>query len=265
MQQKIINLKNFKKRQTKEQQTVSSAQATWPHQLRNGKNKISFANQPYAKPIRAIKTNASADGALRIAPTFFANARPAQTKNTPDAAKKEVAEPVQKIKTQNAPDATTISDTPLAPLLSWSAPEHRNEIPTANTKLALGAGAFALLGYAVYSQNYLFAVVILLFSFVWHAYAHRPGRIVDFMITARGVTIQNRLYEFQDLQSFWIFFDPPRAQTLSLESKKTLMPFLKIPLGKTSPNKLREILVKFIPEKKQEETLTEILSRRFGL
>ncbi|MBU6415008.1 hypothetical protein KGQ34_02080 [Patescibacteria group bacterium] len=264
MQQKVIDLKKIKKGHAEQQQTVSSV-TTWPQQLRNAKSKISFANQTYAKPIRVVKTNASATGALRSAPTFFPNAKLAQTKNLPEAAKKEIAEPTQKIKTQNMSNTPMISETPFAPLLSWSAPEHQNEIPTADAKLWLGAGSLALLGYAVYAQNYLFAIIILLFGFVWYAYAHRPSRMIDFAVSVRGVTVQTRLYEFQDLQSFWIFFDPPRIKELSLESKKTLMPFLKIPLGETSPVKLRELLVKFIPEKKQEETLTEILSRRFGL
>lgn len=267
MNQKVIDLKKLKRSQAEEQQ-ITSPIVSWPKQLRNGKNAISFANQTYTKPVRIIKTNASATEALRSAPQFFKNTQPAPTQNLPKS-QKEIPTPATKNNQpageQNALDAPAISETPLASLLSWSAPEHQNEIPAAEIKVLLGIGALALLGYAVYAQNYLFAIIILLFSFVWYAYAHRQSHMIDFVITARGIKIQDRLYEFQDLQSFWIFFDPPRIKELSLESKKTLMPFLKIPLGETSPVKIRELLIKFIPEKKQEETLTEILSRRFGL
>jgi hypothetical protein len=42
------------------------------------------------------------------------------------------------------------------------------------------------------------------------------------------------------------------------------MPALKIPLGSTNPLQVREILIRFLPEKKQDDTIIDILSRRLG-
>lgn len=267
MQQKIIDLKKIKRSQ-EEQQTPSPA-ITWPKQLRSASNKASPAHQRYIKPLRIVKTSAPASEALQSAPSFFKNIPATQTKNPPKAPQKETPAPPAKTNLQtdrqNTPTPSTASEIPLAPLLSWQAPERKNETPAQNTKIILGTGALAFLSYAVYTQNYLFAIIIALAGFVWYAYAHQSPRLIEYAVTARGVQIQNRLYEFQDLQSFWIFFDPPHVKELSIESKKTFMPFIKIPLGDTKPTALREQLIKFIPEKKQEETLTEIVSRRFGL
>ncbi len=264
MQQKIIDLKKLKKGQAEQQRTPSPDMA-WPKRLRRIDNKTSQINREFTKPLRIIKTSAPTIKVLRNAPSFFKNVPLTPTQNLPKAPQKETVTPTARTEEQNTLNSSTISETPFAPLLSWQAPERQNETPAQNTKIILGLGTLAFLSYSIYTQNYLFAIVIALASFVWYAYAHQPPHRIDFAVTTRGIKIQNRLYEFQDLQSFWIFFDPPHVKELSIESKKTFVPFLKIPLGETKPTAVREQLIKFIPEKKQEETLTEIVSRRFGL
>jgi hypothetical protein len=42
------------------------------------------------------------------------------------------------------------------------------------------------------------------------------------------------------------------------------MPAVSIPLGDTDPNILREHLLKFVKEKRHEESITETLSRLLG-
>lgn len=202
-------------------------------------------------------------------PPFFKHASAVAARHTANAPQGKISLSAGKTnlpaREQIVPSPVPVLETPLATLLSWQTHERHNETPTQNIKIALGTVTAALLGYSLYTQNFLFSIVIVLASFVWYAYAHRPPHQIDFAITTRGIQIQNRLYEFGDLKSFWIFFDPPHVKELSIESKKTFMPFLKIPLGDMKPTIVREQLIKFIPEQKQEETLTDIVSRRFGL
>jgi len=91
-------------------------------------------------------------------------------------------------------------------------------------------------------------------------YAVRPPRTLKFHLTERGVLIEKTLYPWQSLKSFWVFYNPPLHKDLSLESKKAFMPYIKIPLGKTEPVKVREIVIKFLPEIEQEESLIDNLS-----
>lgn len=151
-----------------------------------------------------------------------------------------------------------------APLFEWTGGN-----PTLNTEERRGqniiiiGGAFVIALVAFFMGNYLLAIFIALAAFVLYAGAGRKPSAVQCAITPRGVKIENRVYEFSDLKSFWIFYDPEDIKELSLESKKTMMPYIRAPLGDTDPVKLRETLLKFIPEKKHEESLTDIIGRKF--
>jgi len=83
---------------------------------------------------------------------------------------------------------------------------------------------------------------------------------MKFALTERGVLIEKTLYPWQNLQSFWIFYNPPLHKDLALESKKAFMPRIKIALGKTDPSQVRDIVKKFLPEVEQEESLIDNLS-----
>lgn len=149
-------------------------------------------------------------------------------------------------------------------LFAWSVEEKipsEEERKGRNIIIMGGAGVIALA--ALFWGNYLLVIFIALAAFVLYAGAGRKPGAVKCAITPRGIKIENRVYEFSDLKSFWLFYEPPEIKELSLESRKTAMPYIKVPLGDTDPVKLREMLMKFIPEKKHEESLTDIIGRKF--
>ena len=90
-------------------------------------------------------------------------------------------------------------------------------------------------------------------------YSARPAEIISASISTQGVTVKKDLYPWANIKSFWIF-EKSYKKEISLELKRQFMPFLKIPLGDIEPAKVREILLKFIPEKEQEESFIDNLS-----
>lgn len=149
-------------------------------------------------------------------------------------------------------------------LLTWEAPEF---IPDAAGALALLLfGGLLLLGGigAALFKNFVFAILLGIAGGLLIAQAFRMPRTVRLAITSRGIRIQNRLYEFESLASFWIFYDPPLTTELALLSKKTFMPVIRVPLGGTDPVPLREILLRFLAEKRQEESAIDIIAKRLG-
>ena len=78
----------------------------------------------------------------------------------------------------------------------------------------------------------------------------------------KGLKIDENIYAFDHLKSFWIFYDPPEIKFLSIESKKIFMPRIIIPIADENPNKIREFLLKYLPEIEQRESLIDILARR---
>jgi len=120
-------------------------------------------------------------------------------------------------------------------------------------------GVFALL-----TDNYLFLVVIITGFVSFYVYARKSPRIVRFRIDEKGVEVDGRLHEYTDLRSFWLFYNPPLEKTLSIRGKKTFFPYLKIPLDKENPTEIRKYLLKFIPEKRHQESIIGILMKRIG-
>jgi len=142
-------------------------------------------------------------------------------------------------------------------LKEWEAPEYAHYEKSADWYWWTGLLAILMLVAAFWQGSFLFGVLVLVGWFTVVIYAARPPRLVRFALTERGVLAADKLYLWQDLKSFWVFYKPPLHNEISIESKKTLMPYIKIPLGEEDPTKLRDTIKKFLPEEEQEESLID--------
>ncbi len=145
--------------------------------------------------------------------------------------------------------------------LEWSAPEFTKYQKDVIWFLIGGAIGLGLLIFSLLNKNFIFALIVILSAFSLYVWSQKEPRKIKFVINVKGIMIDNACYNFDNLKSFWIFYEPPEVKFLSLESKKTIMPHIKIPLGEIDPNKIRELLLKFLPEEKQEESLIDVLAR----
>ncbi len=145
--------------------------------------------------------------------------------------------------------------------IKWQAPEFEQQEKNKSWFVIAGLVALGLFLWAILTKNFIFAILIALSYFSISVYAIKKPKKIKLAITPRGVKIDNSLYEYDNLRSFWIFYSPPYLKELSIRSRKTIMPYIKIPLGETNPAKVRKILIKYIPERKQEESLIDNLAR----
>ncbi len=145
--------------------------------------------------------------------------------------------------------------------IKWQAPEFEQQEKSKSWFLIAGLIALGLFSWAVLTKNFIFALLIALAYFSISVYAIKRPKEIKLAVTSRGVRVGNTLYEYDNLRSFWIFYNPPHIRELSIRSRKTIMPYIKIPLGETNPVKIRKALVKYIPERKQEESLIDNLAR----
>jgi hypothetical protein len=159
-------------------------------------------------------------------------------------------------------DETPISH-PSSPAskLEWTALEFQQYSKNTSWFVVGGLIAFSLFLWAALTKNFLLVILVILGYFTVMAFALKKPRKIRLAITPRGVMIDRVLYRFDNLKSFWIFYDPPELKELSLRSKKTIMPYIKIPLGQQNPVKVRQVLLKYLPERKQEESLIDNLAR----
>lgn len=147
-------------------------------------------------------------------------------------------------------------------VIAWIAPEFEYREKSKNWLLFAAVIAFALFLFALLTENILFALLVIIAFFALLSYGFKQPHEIKFAVTAKGVRIESTLYPYENLRSFWIFYQPPDIMILSIHSKKTVMPYIKIPLGNQNPVPVRRLLIKYLPEKRQQESLIDHLSRR---
>lgn len=105
------------------------------------------------------------------------------------------------------------------------------------------------------------AVLFFLIGIVVYIYYQKEPKEVNFAITPKGIVINQIFYPYHELFSFWINYNPPIFKELLIRHKKKFLPLTKIPLANQNPNIIRNRLLEFLPEKKEEESLVDIISR----
>lgn len=146
-------------------------------------------------------------------------------------------------------------------LIRWQAPEFDYSPKSASWYFWLFFATALFLAFAFYTRNYSFGLIILLSFLLILTWSRKTPRIIDFAITKRGIAIGKKLYRFSELESFWIFYEPPETKELSVKSKKKIMHYLKMPLEGENPVQIRKILIEYLPEVEQEESIFDSLAR----
>lgn len=144
--------------------------------------------------------------------------------------------------------------------LAWTAPEF--DTSTANiSALLLLLGIFlAIIVYALVENSSIMAITFVLLGTVILLHSRKPLKILNCSITSQGVTVEKELYDFDNIESFWIVYEEDE-KSLFLKTRGSLIASVRIPLGEMDPNVLRDALVDSVREVKYEPTLVDTLSR----
>ena len=157
-----------------------------------------------------------------------------------------------------------MKDNNLLKEFEWQAPEFPKK-QKAKSWFIIPAIITIVLGiFALVTESFLFLITIILAFLVFYIYANKEPKIIKFKINEKGLEIDERVYDFDSLRSFWIFYDPPEQKEISFRSQKTLLPYIRIPLADENPSEIRKFLLRFLLEKRHKESLIDIWMRRVG-
>lgn len=149
-------------------------------------------------------------------------------------------------------------------LLEWEALEYDHLPKDKRWFLIGGVIAAAIILYGLFTANYFLSLLTIIAGFLVFVYAVRPPKMIYSAVTSRGVQIGRRIFLYEDLNSFWIFYEAAGMKELSLESKKAVVPFIRVPLGEIDPVEIRELLIRFVPERQHEESFAETIGHLVG-
>jgi len=79
--------------------------------------------------------------------------------------------------------------------------------------------------------------------------------MIRYQVNDRGIMVDDVLYPFLTLHSFWIEHDHPEPKIL-IKSQKFFMPFITMPIDEVNPEDVRTILLHYIAETEHLEPLS---------
>lgn len=146
---------------------------------------------------------------------------------------------------------------------TWEIPEFIKYEHSRRWYLIASALLLACIIYALATQNYLFAVVLLLIAIIFIFHELRDPTPVHFGITDKGIIFRGFLYPYKELRAFWIIYDPGTSKNIYFEFNSLTMPRMAIPLEEQDPVEIRATLRRFLKEdlSKEEEPLSELIGR----
>jgi hypothetical protein len=150
-------------------------------------------------------------------------------------------------------------------LHSWDAPEF--EIYEKSLKWYIFGLIFivSMSGYGIYINSPIMSITFILIGIVGYIQTHREPRILTFSITEAGILAGKEFYPYENMYSFWVFYDPPHTKTISLHIKANLLSYVHIPIESEDPVLLREILLENIEEIEQDHNFIDTIERVFNL
>lgn len=123
-----------------------------------------------------------------------------------------------------------------------------------------------LILYALVTQNFLFAIIVVMFGVIIGLSTLREPERILFQVTTRGVGVGSLFVPFKELKDFWIVYEPPYVKNLYFEHKNSLTPRIVVPIEDGDPVAIRRSLLAYLDENgTTEEPLGDLLGRVFKL
>jgi len=149
----------------------------------------------------------------------------------------------------------------------WTIQEYEQHARGATWHVVMISAALILVLYGLFTDNFLFSLIIILAAIILFLQSHQEAPQVPFAITELGVAIGGKFYQYTELAGFYLIYNPPEVKTLYIDTKSAVRPMLRIPLLDQNPIEVRDSLRQFLTEdvEKEEEPRGDLLARRWKI
>ena len=146
----------------------------------------------------------------------------------------------------------------------FEAYEHSYPPKTSDWFWILGIFTLSIAVASILLGNELFGILIFLGGLVTALLATREPQIISYAITQRGIRIDDKLYPYTTLESFYIDEDAAQGPELLIKSEKMFMPLLVLPLPFDTIDEIEEIVSQRLPEAHLEKPFAHTLLEFFN-
>lgn len=148
-------------------------------------------------------------------------------------------------------------------LISWRAPAHFYVEKKPDWYWTVGIITLAIAAVCGIFGQIITGIFVVVAAVALVLHASHPPKMINCEINDRGIIVDKTLYPFLSLESFWIPHDEYPHKIL-LKSRKLVMPLLVIYIEEVDPEKIREVLLKYIAETEHSEPFLKHLLEKFG-
>ncbi len=151
-------------------------------------------------------------------------------------------------------------------IIEWSAPpRHKPQKGTA-WFIIMSFAVAALLYYAIASQNWIFAVAIIVATIAYLVDHTEEHKELEIKISEYGIKIGKKKIPYSGIRAFWMLYHPPFIGQLHIRTHAKTSPDFIIELNGSDPVRLRKYLTRHIVEwEGKEEGFLDICTRLLRL
>ncbi len=143
-------------------------------------------------------------------------------------------------------------------------PEYTHGPKSRDWYIAFGILCFSLTVTAFILGNVLFGILMVLVFFTVYMYTIKPLNMIDIELTHKGIRINKQLFQYNNLEGFWIE-EYENKRKLLLKSKKLLVPLIVLPIAdEIDTIELKSALLKEILEEELKEPVFERILEKFN-
>ncbi len=153
-------------------------------------------------------------------------------------------------------------------IMSWQVPEYEKHERNKSWYIFASVIGLLFLIYAIYTKNFLFAVIIIVVTLIIILHDSREPDLVKVSITDEGIVVGRKFYDYDEIKDFSIVYKPKQeVKNLYFEFKNVFRQRLSIPSQDMDPLPIRKNLLKYLPENldRTDQPLSEGLAKMFKL
>lgn len=133
--------------------------------------------------------------------------------------------------------------------ISWTVPEFEKHERSKNWYIWAGIISVFLLIFAVFTSNFLFAIIIVTAALITIIHDGKNADPVDIIIDEDGIVVGRKFYDYDVLKNFSVLFKPKEdLKNLYFEFKNPTKQRLSIHLSDRDPLQIRDLLLKYLSE-----------------
>jgi hypothetical protein len=167
-------------------------------------------------------------------------------------------------------------DTELNEKIDWSALEYEEREKSKDWFWALGIIVVTSSVAAIIFSDYFFAALLILSGLLLGFFAIKKPDVIFYELNEGGLRIGNRLYLYENIKSFWVQIEQPKAThqqnietiikpLLFIHSERIFMPIITIPIEEIMAQDIHSLMLsKNIAEEEMQEHLSEKIMEVLG-